>query len=216
MFKIWILLFITDAVVVAGHFLLGERIHFFDLDREGNLASLVAGVKLWILGTGAFVLGLIFLRLKEKPFTAWIWLLSAIGFFWIGLDDMMGIHERIGFVLNNLFERGGFYGESFNWLLYYSPAAALGALVIGALLFDLWKKSRLSAMLCGTGLFLWVASLSLELAGRWILTAPQINVFLYRGILIMEEAFEMVGADVFLIGIFSYLASVVRTHIVLR
>ncbi len=109
-----------DTSVVVAHFFLSERIHFFDLDREGNLSSLVAGVKLWVLAAITFALAFLFHFLRRagkirisglKPI---LWGIAGGGFFWIGLDDMMGVHERIGFVLNNILHTGGFYGESSN------------------------------------------------------------------------------------------------------
>lgn len=218
MFLARLLLFfiLIDATVVASHFFLGERIHFFDLDREGNLASLVAGVKLWGIGTIVLLVAIIFFRLKKSRLLIGVWVVASLGFFWIGLDDMMGIHERIGFVLNNVFERGGFYGESFNWLLYYSPFIAAGIIVIGMLFLYIWKESRLPAIFAGIGLIVWIFSLGFELIGRWILTSSEPAVFLYHSTLVAEEAFEMVGADFFLIGIVLYFIYTAREHIVLR
>ncbi len=211
-----------DTSVVLAHIFFGERIHFFDLDREGNLASLVAGVKLWVLAASTFAVAFLFhfLRRAEKirihRLKPIIWGIAGSGFFWIGLDDMMGIHERFGFVLNNALHTGGFYGESFNWLMYYSPAIVFALAVFVFVLRDLWQDARSSALIGAGGLFLWISSLGSELFGRHLLLQAYIDVPFYHRVSFFEEAFEMLGADLLLLAIATCVIVHVRRYVVLR
>ena len=93
----------ADLALILFHFFLRKKLGFFDLDKEGNMGSLYAGIKLWGGATVALISAYILRQLKTSRLKQMLFLLLALGLAYIGLDDMMAIHERLGFVLNNIF-----------------------------------------------------------------------------------------------------------------
>lgn len=195
-----VLWFVADVALVVMHYVWRRKLGFFDLDREGNLASVYSGFKLIATGGFAFVLAWL-ASIARARLVASLWALAGVGFVFIGLDDMMAIHERVGFVLNNWTGLGGFYGESFNWLIYFAPLVALALLVYAKLIQSVWRASRANALWMLAGAILFVLSLAVEVIGARLILAPHVNVRLYWHVLVVEELLEMAGATCFFIGI---------------
>lgn len=212
----WVFLF--DALVVVAHIFLRDKLGFFDLNKEGNLASLYSGMKLWGLGTVAGLHAYILYKISRPiywrdRFEPWAWGLLALGVIYIGLDDMMVIHERLGFVLNNIFKTGGFYGESFNWIFYFTPFIILAIALFIFLLIRLWRVNKISASWFFAGLVMWVGSLGTELIGRSLILSPVVNVPLYHLMTIFEESLEMFGATALLVGLVYITAYRLKRHV---
>lgn len=205
--------FLGDLLIIIAHIFWRDEIGFFDIDKEGNLASLYTGGKLWIVATLAMLNGAIIMRLHTKRYIVATWILFAIGLAYIGLDDMMGIHERVGFVLNNRLGTGGFYGESFNWLLYFSPFIVAALLVFGILIHALFKQHRHAAWWLLAGALLWIGSIGVELIGRHMILAATVNVPLYHNLIILEEALELFGATLIAWALWRTLRYMLRRHV---
>ena len=207
------LLLLCDILVILAHVFLRDRLGFFDLDVEGNLVSLYSGAKLWFVATLAIVNALILWKVKIVRRNAIPWFLFAAGVAYIGLDDMMGVHERIGFVLNNIFKIGGFYGESFNWLLYFAPFIVAALLVFGVLIRTLWRDNRRAARWFITGTILWAGSIGVELIGRDMILAATVNVPRYHLLIILEEALELIGATALVVAVWHAVRHTVTRHL---
>ncbi len=205
-----------DIIVLAAHIFLREKLGFFDLDVEGNLASLYSGAKLWFVATLAVVNALILWHAKTARRSAVPWFLFAAGVAYIGLDDMMGVHERIGFVLNNLLGTGGFYGESFNWLLYFAPFMIAAVIVFTLLFRTLWRGHRRAAWWFGAGVLLWIGSIGVEFLGRDMILAATVNVSRYHLLIIMEETLELLGATAFALTLAHTLKKTIREHVEIK
>lgn len=205
--------FVFDIVVIALHYLARHKLGFFDLDKEGNLNSVYTGFKLFWVGGLAFVHAMIMTKLSVARWRRALWLLFGAGMIYIGLDDMMVLHERVGFVVNNLTGNGGFYGESFNWLFYFAPAMVAAVVVIALLIRELWREHHGAAVWLLFGLGFWAASLGAEFAGRQLLLSPQINVPLYHQLIVAEEAFEMMGASGIAAAVWIALTALIRARV---
>ncbi len=198
------LLFLFDVLVIVLHYIARQKLGFFDLDKEGNLVSLYSGIKLWGVGTLGLLHAYILHRagaMRGRAMQWILWALFGMGVAYIGIDDMMVLHERIGFVVNNVAGTGGFYGESFNWLFYFAPFMVVAVVVFGALVRSLWSTHRRAAWWFFGGLTLWIAALGVELYGRQLLLSPIINVPVYQQLIVLEEALEMFGASCFAVGV---------------
>lgn len=205
--------FLGDLLIILAHIFWRDEIGFFDIDKEGNLASLYTGGKLWIVATLAMLQSAIIIRLHTSRKIIAAWILFALGIAYIGLDDMMGIHERIGFVLNNRLGTGGFYGESFNWLLYFSPFIVVALLVFGVLIHALFKQHRRAALWLLAGALLWVGSIGVELIGRDMILAATVNVPRYHLLIILEEALELFGATFIAGALWHAVRKSIRQHV---
>ena len=128
----------------------------------------------------------------------------------------MGIHERVGFVLNNRLGTGGFHGESFNWLFYFAPAMLAALIVFGVIIKTLWRNNRRAAWLLLGGIVLWIGSLGIELWGRALITQPTIPVSFYHKLIVLEEALELLGATLIAVALWHTLYKTIRTHVEIK
>ncbi len=198
---VWVLL-LLDVAVICLHIFLRHKLGFFDLDKEGNLASLYSGFKLWFAGTIAILYAMILYRLSRKRRMIFLWALLGGGLLYIGLDDMFVLHERFGFVMNNILGTGGFYGESFNWLFYFAPLVLAALYIFWHVIRSLWKESRAVALWLLAGIGLWVAAIGSEFLGRSMIMDTVVNVPLYHSLIVIEESLEFVGATFITFAVF--------------
>lgn len=211
-FALLFVLLFFDLLTIIFHFLFGRSIGFFNLDKEQNFISLYTGIKFWFGGTVAVLNWVVARSIKQKEGKR-LWLLVALGLFWIGLDDLYYLHERFTFVLNNALGMGGFYGESFNWLLYFSPFIVLAFLIFAKLVIFIFKNYKLAALFLLGGTLLFVAALGTEIYGRQLLLSIPIPVDKYRALIVLEEVFELLGASTFIFGVILYFKKISRKFI---
>lgn len=202
-----LLLFLClDGLVVLAHFLFKNVYGFFDLDGEQNLNSVYSGLKLMFLGGLGIVQFLVIRHLKEGWGKKLVWLLVALSFIYLGTDEMVAFHERVGFVMNNLTGLTGFKGASFNWPIYFAPLIALTIIVYFKLLIILWQENRESFWIVLIGFGFLIAALASEIIGGRIIYPRGVisrDFHLYFIFIIIEEAFELLGATFFLAGVFN-------------
>ncbi len=189
--RLLFILFIVDVALVFAHIFLRKKLGFFNLDKEGSLKAVYSGFQLLVSGG---VAALIAYLLHEKA-KRWLWGVTSAGFVYLGLDEMMVIHERIGFVLNRWSGLTGYWGESFNWLLYFTPFIAAALLVYFLLIRMVSKYDRRCAIGILFGAAFFVASIALEVIGGKILGTRW-----YQTEIIAEEALQLVGESLFLVS----------------
>lgn len=212
---LWIL-FLFDILTILAHIFLRKSLGFFDLDKEGNLSSFYAGIKLWIGATGAFLYAWYLQRSKSSRALVWAWIAFAMMLAYLGIDDMMVIHERLGFVINNRLRINGYYGESFNWLIYFSPLAFLGVVVLYIVARNLWCSYRTPALLIGIGASIMVLSLLVEAYSGYLLTNLSFSIHYYYFLIIMEESFEMIGTSCVVGGILYAMHRIAKDKLILK
>lgn len=185
------------------------------MEKEGNLGSLQAGAKLWLAASAAMASAWIVsrARLPSARLIAPALFCFGFGVAYIGLDDMMALHERAGFVLNRIFRNGGFYGESFNWLWYFSPFMLLALVTFTVLLRWLKKHARAPFLFLLTGTVLWIMSIAAEWMGRGMIVAQNVDVRAYRRLIFVEEGLEMVGASCMMVAMFLLARQLLRAHV---
>lgn len=210
---------VFDILVVIVHFLLKSKYGFFNLDGEQNLNSTYSGLKLMFIAALAAIQFLIAWQIKEKWSKKIVWFLVAMSFVYLGLDEMVALHERAGFVMNNLTGLTGFKGASFNWIIYYSPLVILALVVYAKLLFMLWQEEKavFVFILIGTGLF--TLALTAELVGGKIVYPAGVltrDFHLYFIFIIIEEAFELLGATFFLAGVYKNTAKKFNQYFIFK
>lgn len=195
---------VFDGLVVTAHYLLKNKYGFFDLDGEGNLNSAYSGLKLLFIGGLVLFQFLILQKTKDRLKKRLIWLLTAASFIYLGIDEMMAIHERTGFVFNNLLGVSNSAGASFNWIIYFSPLIALALLVYAGFIIYSWQKNSTVGIWLLAGTLLLIAGLGVEaLSGQIIYPRGLVthNFSLYFRFIIIEEVVELLGASCFLAGV---------------
>lgn len=208
-----------DLVVVAAHFLFKNYYGFFNLDGEQNLNSAYSGLKLILISALAFSQFLILKKIQANWDKKIIWLLATLSFVYLGLDEMMAIHERAGFVFNNLTGLTGFQGESFNWWIYFTPLIIAALAVYARLIFLIWQEDKIASFFILAGALVFVLSIATEIISGQIIYPRGLitrDFHLYFIFIIIEEVFELLGATLFLAGIFKQLAKSFNTHLVFK
>lgn len=194
MFFLFILLGL-DVAVLAFHYFFGASLGFFHIEKEQNLASVYSGLLLVGTGVSGFSMWAM-LRHHARRSETLVWLLLGLGMLFMGVDEMAVIHERLGFVLNNQTGLGGYQGESFNWVIYYTPAIIAFVFVAWGVLRILFRDTRSYGWYASTGIAILFLALGLEVWGGKLLAFP-----IYQTVLVLEEFFEMLGETFFLTAI---------------
>lgn len=210
---LFVALISVDMALLLLHIFLRKKLGFFDLDSEGNLVSLISGMKLWLAATASWIVAWVLMARCRPWKESWGFILLGMGLAYIGIDDMMGVHERIGFVLNNIFGTGGFYGESFNWLFYFAPFMVLALAVFCWCVLLVWQRHRTTAYWFLSGVALWVLGIGTEWYGRSLILEKVVNVPFYHALIIVEEGLELFGATAITIALVQYAAHALRTYV---
>ena len=194
----WSLIGCTVFLIIA-HIFWRHSLGFFDLDKEGSLKAVISGFQLLALGFGSGFITFLVSRLRaSRPYAA-LWASTSALFFYLAMDDMMMIHERIGFVLNRWTGLHGTF-ESFNWLLYFAPFIVLGSCVLILIVRSLWRIDRHAGIFALVGIFGFFGTVGMEAIGKQLLVMGALPV--YQLSIILEESLLLFGETFFLSGLF--------------
>ncbi|MBI4261990.1 hypothetical protein HY624_00500 [Candidatus Uhrbacteria bacterium] len=205
-YRLLALLIVIDLLVVILHYWFGGTIRFFHLDKEQNLASVYSGSLLLagaVMSFGAcIVLG------KMGAFRdRVILLLLGLGLFYLAIDEMVVLHERIGLALNYRFGLTGYKGSAFNWVIYYTPAMIASVFVFWGVLRMLWMRECQLFIIALVGVFVLFFSLGAEALGGRMLQSK-----FYTTISVIEEFAEMVGESFLLVVIAWFFTRLFHEH----
>ncbi|MBI4599313.1 hypothetical protein HY732_00135 [Candidatus Uhrbacteria bacterium] len=184
-----------DLVLILAHSTLRQSLGFFDLDKEGSLKAVFSGFQLIASGVASGWIAFLSSRLRAPRLFVWLWSTMSALFIYLALDDMMMIHERIGFVLNNWTGLHGAY-ESFNWLIYFTPLMIAGLLAFVAAVRALLRIDARTRFWAIFGFAGFVLTLLFEVVGGYLLQVG--NTPLYQLSIIFEESFLLFGETFFL------------------
>jgi hypothetical protein len=176
---------------------------FWNLNAEKGYGTLFATAQLFILG----MVVLITARADYGENAPWSeklpWFMVAFVYFFIGLDDCVGIHENFIAIGGKLALDSVAFHFIHEWLWFYGPVAVV--VVIFFARFFLQRFSY-SPKIMGTMFFaltLWIGVLVLEGLSKKVVDPLSYD---YTRILIgIEEGFEMLGATLFIIGFSKHL-----------
>lgn len=192
-YRLLIFLLVIDVALALAHIFLRQKLGFFNLDKEQSLKASYSGFQLLAIGGTVALYTWLLCREKVRRSVRWLWGATAVGFFYLAIDEMMTIHERIGFVLNRWTGLTGYWGESFNWLLYFAPLIAAGLLAFFFLIRSVWEEDRTSAWMLILGTFFLGASIVFEVIGGRMLGGQW-----YQTLIIFEETSQLIGESLFL------------------
>lgn len=147
-----------------------------NLDSEVSVGMWFSAALLW---TTAAVWAVV---AAARHTTGWAWAWSAVVTL-LALDEGNAVHERL--------ERW----SGVDWQLLYLPVLAAGAIAWWFLLRALPARPARPVL---AGAMAWGAALGLELIQNW--GGEPIRASLYDPMMIAEEALEMAGAALFLVG----------------
>lgn len=154
----------------------------FDLNTEANLPAWFAMLLLFAVAASMLRAAQLEFRLGYR--TAWGWLILGLGFIYLGIDERLGLHERL-----DVFEMGpGIFHHG--WVLVAIPG--LVVLALGFIPF-LRRVPRPTAIrLIVAGIVFVLGSVVIEMIGG-VLASSEADVALYFAEVCIEESLEMIG-----------------------
>lgn len=214
------LLFLADAALIALHFAFGWSV--INLDEEGNLAAWYSSAKLLALAV----------------FCAWLWreerrqrlgrlavLWLVVGWIFLGLsmDETASLHERlaravmketrVGLDIRETVLAGDAARDAFAWVLLLSPFIAATVALFAIVLYGRLFRARAGFLPALLGLACFVTAVGLEAT---IYFAPPLrewgpaHLAAYQEGIQVEEAAELLGSTLFLLGFSRYSQHLVR------
>lgn len=178
-------------------FLYPENFHW-NLNAEQGYGTHFSTLQLYLLGI--FVL---IVARETRPEGAswksqWPWYFAASLYFYIGLDDCVGIHENFIKWSQNLVPHASVFHFIHEWLWFYLPFILAVVFILIRFFLKQFKKDPWVLLIMFAGLALWVSVLLLEGLAKNIVDPISLD---YSRLLIgLEEGSEMAGATLFLFG----------------
>ena len=171
---------------------------FWSLNAEKGYGTLFATAQLFILG----IVVLITARADYGQDATWgnkiPWFLVAFVYFFIGLDDCIGIHENFINIGRTLALESVVFHFVHEWLWFYAPMIVVVVVFLAKFFL---QRFFYSPKILGTmfvALALWIMVLVLEGLAKSVVDPVSYD---YDRLLIgIEEGFEMLGATLFMMG----------------
>lgn len=199
----------------------------FNIAREDSIATWFAATQAFLVGITS---GLVFLyarTMKSGGAECLAWLFLAFFFIYVGVDDAVEIHERVGPVITKAFESASFKQiapvffqniseifSSYLWHAAYAPFFALMALLI---LWIALRHGSSRAIRCSFvfGLLCYITAVCIDYLEGLDEISEKAAVFLHvelytvtHSLKLLEESLEMVGTTAFWYGALSHLREI--------
>ncbi|MCC6318400.1 MAG: hypothetical protein IT361_11995 [Gemmatimonadaceae bacterium] len=190
-----------DIVLSLLHSLAGLTIPrpvfmLLDLGVEGGVPTLYSSAQ---LALAAALLGVVAAR---KPEQRWGWILLAIGFAFLSLDELAAIHEEWGAVARGSVEKKGFF--YFRWIAVALVLLPAVLLLFLPLLRSLEAGVRRDFIIAGT---IFVGSaVGLEGVGGMVASAGMSDSLGYNLLNVLENGGELIGIALFVGALLRLLA----------
>lgn len=169
---------------------------FFDLDEEESIGTWYSALILF----GAGRLALLQSRYARSGSQGWYswWLLMAIGFHLLSLDEVAGFHEFVNTMV-----------EDTHWTTY---GAAIALVVAVAYLPFLWSLPvRTRWLFVISGCIYIGGAVGVEWATIWYEDNDQLNTLAYNLWTAVEEFMEMAGVVLFIYALLGHIAANPKT-----
>jgi hypothetical protein len=176
---------------------------YWNLNAEQGYGTLFATAQLFILGAVVLITARTDYGMKASWGEKLPWFMVAFVYFFIGLDDCVGIHENFmiwgrAFALESVT-----FHFVHEWLWFYGPVAVVVVVFFARFYLQRFSYSPKIISLMFVALFLWIGVLVLEGLAKNVVDPEGLD---YSRILIgIEEGFEMLGATLFIIGFSKHL-----------
>lgn len=185
-----------DVIPPESYDLHWWQVAVFDLDTEESFGTwfsaillLVAGRFLWLQARQA--------RAAGQGWVVW-WFVLAIGFHFLSLDEVVGLHEYLNETLDT-------HAAGMKWTHVLGPVALLVGLAYLPLLLTLPRTT--AALFVLGGLLYLGGAVFIERYTDVYEEWGKLNTLEYHLWIALEEGLEMLGVIVFLRGLLGYMAT---------
>jgi hypothetical protein len=165
---------------------------FFDLDEEESIGTWYSALILFGAGRLALVQAR-FVRRGSQGWYSW-WLLMAIGFHLLSLDEVAGFHEFVNTMV-----------EDTHWTTYGAAIALVVAVAYLPFLWSLPVRTRWLFIISGS---IYIGgAVGIEAATIWHEENDQLNTLAYNLWTAVEEFMEMAGVVLFIYALLGHIAA---------
>lgn len=201
-----VLLLANSMGIIAKYFFhsddtrfLGGLITMLDFDTENNIPTLYST---FILFVNSLLFLIIALSRKQNGTDYVAWLGLMFGFFYLSLDEILGIHERLDHMIRAVFDMSGVL--YYAWVIPYGVIAAVVGVIYLPFLLKLPKKIRILFVVSGIVYILGAIGFEM-LGGMQDEQFGEENLF-YAVLYTFEELLEMLGASLFVYSLLAYMS----------
>lgn len=182
-----------------------EDFYFRKLDfgEEKNVPSIFSTLLYVVISALLFKITFSILKIKKHLF---FWLTLAIIFLFLGADELLRIHEKVGNAFSSNVETSGvFY---YSWVIPYGIAVIVLGIALIKPLFNLPRATLLSFITAGT-IFI-AGAVGFEMIGGWYVDnyiEDNSMMYLSRAVYILytiEELLEMIGLSTFIYALLRF------------
>lgn len=201
-FFILVGILVFSIAFLEGMHLISPERSFWDLNVERGYGTYFSTLQLFFLGlvTLAVLSEAARGNFLKVRLAHWGWVAAL--FFFLAVDECIGIHDKIGTELAPLIkpnEPGGIiYNAVFHWIWLYGPFIILAAIYLAGFFKNISADKPTVRLYFFSGLGLWVASVFIEIISK---TSPVERFKLVA----LEEGAEMLGATLLIVGFSRYL-----------
>jgi hypothetical protein len=185
------------------HHRLFGLIYLFNVDEERNIPTYFSSVILLFASLLCAVI--VLLESKERYY----WLILALGFLLISMDEFIGLHEKLNALVTSV-TKTSFTGTLyFAWLIPASLLVLILAILFYGLLMRLDTKMRESLFLAACffiGGSMIIEALTAPYYEQFIVNAIPLP-FIYSVLTTLEEGLEMAGVILFINTLLHYIHS---------
>ena len=181
----------------------------WNLNAEQGYGTYFSTIQLYMLGLFVLMIGMEKRKAAESLEEVWPWYLVASMYFFIGLDDCVGIHENFIKWSQEIAPGANTFHFIHEWLWFYGPFILFATVFLARFFWREFRESGRVIIVMFLALVMWLGVLIMEgLAKSFI---DKDNNFLDPSFLegsrigiAVEEGLEMFGATLFLFGFSLY------------
>ncbi|KMP11312.1 hypothetical protein UR09_03680 [Candidatus Nitromaritima sp. SCGC AAA799-A02] len=170
----------------------------WNLNAEQGYGTHFSVVQLYVLGLFVLMIGMNKRRVVGSLKQSWPWYLVACIYFFIGLDDCIGIHENFIKWSQEIAPGANTFHFIHEWLWFYGPFMLFAAAFLMRFFWMEFRQNKGVLLIMFLALVMWLGVLVLEGVAK-----SHIDPFTLEGSRIgiaVEEGLEMFGATLFLFG----------------
>jgi len=176
-----------------------------NFNTEKNIPSIFSGSLHFIASVLLSFIGLSALKLKNRKI---FWYCLSFLFLFVGLDEILRIHEKLNGYLSSLWDTSGVF--HYAWVIPYGIAVTLIAIACIKPLFALPKKTLRSFILSAV-IFL-MGAVGMEMFTGWYIGYQNLEgldidrmpaIFVFYTI---EELLEMLGVSYFIYSLLNFIS----------
>ena len=179
-----------------------KNFRYFDLDEELTIPAWYSSIVL--LACGIMVLAISRLSKQTGSSDVWRWTILGLVFVFMGLDEAVGVHERLIDPLRDGFGLSGIF--YFAWVVPALFIVTAFGLYMAPLLLRLPFRTAGLFLLAG-GLYVGGA-LGMEMVGGSVASAQGTETLLYQLVVTMEETLEIAGFTLFFVSLVDHIGRI--------